>query len=186
MARSPRLSATSRHMVVAMLVLLIPVIGITVLFTRTPEPVVTDVAYAPIAQRAAVEADYPLLAPAQLADGWVCTKAEWLPAGTSGRADPVIGDTWSMAFLNPDRMYVGLDQRVEAPEDFIASRTQDGVPDGASTVAGETWVRYVSGDGGTHALVLVDAAGEGPVTVVSGDLPYADLESFAATLEPVA
>lgn len=182
MARSPRLSATSTHMVVAMLVLLIPVIGITVMFTNNPQPPIPDVAYAPIAERAQEESGFPLLAPASLPEGWVCTKAEWLPAGTPGRADPVIGDTWSMAFLNPGQMYIGLDQRAEAPELFIEDRTREGTPDGSSTVDGAAWVRYLSSDGVTRSLVLVDET----VTVVSGDLPYSDLESFAATLEPVA
>lgn len=180
MAASPRLSASSTHMVVAMLVLLIPVIGITVLFTRDPEPVVPDVPYGPIAERAAAESDFELLAPPDLPDGWACTKAEWLPAGTPGRAEAVIGDTWSMAFLTPERMYIGLDQRSEAPEEFIERRTQDGVPDGAATINGAPWVRYLSADGQTRSLVH---AGE-PVTVVTGDLPYDQLELFAAILAP--
>ncbi|MFV0451740.1 MAG: DUF4245 family protein, partial [Propioniciclava sp.] len=123
MAQSARLRSTSTHMVVAMVVLLIPVIGITVLFTRDPEPTIPDVAYLPIAERAAADAEFSVLAPAELPEGWVCTEADWYPAGTAGRAEPVIGDTWSMSFLNADRMYLGLDQRVEAPEEFISRRT---------------------------------------------------------------
>lgn len=178
MAASPRLSASSTHMLVAMLVLLIPVIAVTVMFTHNPEPSVPEVAYGPIAERAQTEADYPLAAPSTLPDGWVCTKAEWLPAGTPGRAEPVIGDTWSMAFLTPERMYIGLDQRAEAPEEFINARTQEGVVDGSITIAGEPWVRYLAPNGITRSLVHVGVQ----VTVVSGDLPYDQLESFAATL----
>ncbi|MFV0407602.1 MAG: DUF4245 domain-containing protein [Propioniciclava sp.] len=182
MARSARLSSTSTHMIVAMLVLLVPVIGITVLFTREPAPTIPDIPYPVAAERAAAQAEFVLRTPSELPDGWVCTKADWLPAGTPGRAEPVVGDTWTMAFLTPEQMYIGLDQRVAAPERFIDQRTRDGVPDGTAQVAGESWVRYLSADGVTRSLV---SSGD-VVTVVSGDLPYADLEAFVGLLVPVA
>ena len=180
MAQTSRRSASGTQMIVALLVLLVPILGISFAFTRNPDPQVPSVAYAPVAARAATASEYVVYAPATLPAGWTCTSAQWLPAGASGQAKAVVGDTWSMAFLTPERRYVGLDQRAAAPDAFVTERTREGSQDGASTAAGLDWTRYVSDDGRTRSLVHVDDS----VVVVSGDLPYADLEAFAATLAP--
>lgn len=181
MAPPARARATGSNMVVALLVLLVPVIGIVAYFTRDPAPVVPVVAYEPIAERAAAASGYALYAPVNLPEGWRCTKASFLRAGASGQAEAVIGDTWSLAFLTPQDRYIGLDQRAAAPEQFIEKRTRDGEPDGASQVTGQEWTRYVSADGRTRSLVWTDDS----VVVVSGDLPYEALEAFVGTLVPV-
>lgn len=177
---------TAIHMVVAMVVLLLPVVGITAWFTRYPaEPVVQAVDYLPVAEQAAREGAFAPLVPKNLPEGWVCTRASWTPAGRPGTDGvPVAGDTWQLGFLSPGEMYVGVSQRGgdAPPEPFVFERTREGSPDGTSVVDGGTWTRYVSEDGRTRSLVTTDDV----VTVVSGDLPYEALDAFAATLVPVS
>lgn len=183
MARRAR-NQTVIHMIVAMLVLLVPVLVIMALFTRTPEPPVQAVDYKPVAQQAAREATYPVLVPQNLPEGWTPTRARWTPKGKTGvGADPVPGDTWQLGFLSPSQTYVALDQRDVAPEMFVNDVSRDGKPDGESTVAGKRWQRYLSNDKRTRSIV--DRAGD-QVAIVSGDVPYEALEAFASTLGPVS
>ncbi|WP_232549637.1 DUF4245 domain-containing protein [Propioniciclava soli] len=180
-AGNARANATGMSMVVALLVLLVPVVLISLVFTRNPEPPIPVVAYEPVAERAAEASAFTIWAPTNLPEGWRCTQASWLPAGTAGRAEAVVGDTWSLAFLTPDDRYIGLDQRAAAPELFVEERTREGAPDGESVVSGRAWTRYLSDDGRTRSLVRADDS----VVVVSADLPYEALEAFAGTLAPV-
>ena len=178
-----RPNPTVLHMLVAMAVLFVPVVLITQLFTRTPEPPVTAIDWRPVAQQAASEADYEVLAPANLPEGWVATRARYVPTGGPLLGgDPAIGDTVQLGFLSPEQRYIGLDQRDVAPEQFVASVTRNGRAEGSTDAVGRTWLRMVSEDGRTRALV---SQGEDAVTIVSGDLPYEVLEAFVTTLEPV-
>lgn len=183
MARSPR-NSSAVHMLVAMLVLLVPVVGLTWMFTRDPQPQVAAIEYRPVAEQAAAEASYPVLVPANLPDGWVATRARWTPTGRPGvGGDPVPGDTWQLGFLSPQETYLALDQRDAAVEPFVADVTRSGRADGESAVAGRAWQRYTSSDGRTRSLVLRE---DEDVAIVSGDVPYEALEAFASTLAPVA
>lgn len=178
-----RRNATVLHMLVAMAVLFIPVILITQLFTRNPEPPVTAIDWQPVAQQAASESEYEVLAPASLPEGWIATRARFIPTGQPVfGGDPAVGDTFQLGFLSPEQRYVGLDQRDVAPEQLIATVTRNGRPDGTIEAQGRTWERMVSDDGRTRSLV---STREGAVTIVSGDLPYEALSAFATTLEPV-
>ena len=172
------------HMLVAMVVLFIPVILVTQVFTRDPEPPIKALDWQPVAARAAAEASYEVLAPTNLPEGWVATRARFTGIGKPLLGgDPAPGDTFQLGFLSPERRYFALDQRDVAPEPFVTAVTRQGRPDGESDVGGQPWVRYVSEDGRTRSLVV---QGEDVATVVSGDLPYEALEAFATTLEPVA
>lgn len=182
MAR-PRRNATVIQMIVAMLVIFVPVIAITRLFTIDPEPAINVVDYRPLAEVAAAEASFPVLAPENLPEGWISTRARWIPAGQRGvGGDPVPADTWQLGFLSPEQTYIGLDQRGPATSVFVDEVTRRGKAEGASDVAGRSWARYVSEDGRTRSLV--DAKDE-VTTIVSGDLPFEALEAFAWTLAPV-
>lgn len=176
----PRPNPPALHMLVALVVLLVPVLVIVGWFQRLPEPPVTPVDPAPVIARAASESPYPIAAPANLPQGWVATRARWTPKGEEGiDRQPVPGNTFQLGYLTPDRMYVALDQRDEQPVTFTAAVTREGRAEGAATVAGAEWARYVSADGRTRSLVR---AAPDHVTIVSGDLPYGALEAFAGTL----
>ncbi len=178
-----RRTSTVVHMLVAMLVLFVPVVLLTQFFTRNPEPPVTALDWKPVADAAAREASYEVLAPVNLPDGWVATRARFTEAGQPVLAgDPAPGDTFQLGFLSPEGRYFGLDQRDAAPDAFVRTVTRQGRPDGESSAAGRSWTRYVSEDGRTRSLVELR---EGAATIVSADLPHEALEAFASTLEPV-
>lgn len=181
MARQPR-NATVLHMIVAMALLLVPVVGAVWFFTQDPEPPIAAVDPRPVAEQAAAAASYEVLAPQNLPEGWVTTRARFTPAGSPlVGGDPAPGDTFGLGFLTPGRTYVALDQRDVAPEPFVVDVSRGGRAEGESVVGERTWVRYVSDDGRTRSLVHRGDA----VTIVSGDLPYEALEAFASTLVPV-
>lgn len=167
------------HLLVAMVVVLVPVFLIVAWFTRIPEPQPNVVDARPVVA-AAREAGYPVLAPAELPDGWVATRARWTPRGQAGlNREPVPGNTIALGFLSPERQYFAIDQRDALPELLVRDVTRDGRADGESRVGDVTWTRYVSQDRRTRALVRLDAD---HATIVSGDVRDDQLEAFTATL----
>lgn len=166
-------------MIVALGVLLLPILMISWWFTRVPEPAPTRVDWAPIAT-AASASPYRIAVPQALPDTWTCVRARWTAKGDPGiDGKPVPGNTWQLGLLTPDRRYLGLDQRDERPEELLAEVTRDGRADGDSVVAGARWQRWISPDARTRTLAIT---GDGSTLVLSGDVPYAELEAFAATL----
>jgi hypothetical protein len=100
-------------------------------------------------------------------------------AGSAGRAPGLAGDQGQLGFLDSTDTYVELDQGDLQGPDLVADKTRKGLPDGQSAVQGQLWERRISEDERTRSLVLASPA---LTTIVTGDLPYGDLESFAATL----
>lgn len=179
MAR-PRTHSTVTHMVIAMAVVLVPIALISWFFTRLPEPLVNVVDPTPVVALARTEATFPVLAPTNLPQGWVATRARWTPEGAPLlNREPAVANTWQLGYLTPQQMYIGLDQRDRLPDLLVGEVTRGGRAAGESSVAGVTWQRYTSADGRTNSLVRRD---EQVATVVSGDLPYEALEAFAGTL----
>ncbi len=177
---SKRANATARDMIVALLVLLVPIVAITVFFTRTPDPQPTRVDWVPLAAAGEVASPYRLAIPEGLPDTWTCVRARWTAKGDPGlNGDPVPGNTWQLGFLSPEQRYLGLDQRDDAAASLVADVTQDGRRDGTSALGGASWERWISPDGRTRALVITEG---GSTLVLSGDVPYAALEAFATTL----
>ena len=169
-----------RHMVMAMAVLVVPVLVISWWFTRIPEPPITAVDWQGAASQARAAAVFPVWTPRNLPDSWIAVRARWTPKGEPGiDGRPVVGNTWQLGFLGPDRRYLGVDQRDQAREQLVDKVTRQSSADGSSSVLQREWQRRVSRDGRTRSLVLED---DGSVVVVSGDVPYAQLEAFAATL----
>ena len=66
---------------------------------------------------------------------------------------PAIGNTLQLGFLNPDQIYIGLDERDADPQGLIRDATRGGTADGESQLGGEPWQRFVSDDDRTRALV---------------------------------
>lgn len=179
MAR-PRTPTTVLNMVIAMLVVLIPIALITWFFTKLPEPQPNVVDPTVLIAEARREAPYPVLAPANLPEGWVATRARWTPEGQPLlNQDAAVGNTWQLGYLTPQRMYIGLDQRDRLPDKFIDEVTRGGRQVGTSSLAGVEWLRFTSTDGRTNGLVQ---RGDAAVTVITGDLPFEALEAFAGTL----
>ncbi len=177
-ARRP--SPTVPQMLAAVAALLIPVVLIYLWFSRIPEPKATAVDWQPVVAQARAEAPFPVLAPKDLPDTWTAVRARWTPQGEPGLDQkPAIGNTLQLGFLNPDQIYIGLDERDADPQGLIRDATRGGTADGESQLGGEPWQRFVSDDDRTRALVR---SGPDSAVVISGDLPYEALEAFATTL----
>lgn len=163
-----------------MAVILVPVVLITIFFTRPTETPVRVVDYQPILARARAQAPFEVLAPQNLPATWRPTVAQWTRQGEPYLDEAAsIRNRWKLGYLAPEDVYVEVTQGDVQPQQFVGDVTRDGVPDGASTVAGRSWERRVSPDERTRSLVL---GGPTVTTVVVGDSPYEALEAFAATL----
>lgn len=180
MAQANRV-ASPGDMIRSLALILIPLVIITALFTDLPEDrPVTEVDWRPVLATARRDAPFPVLAPTNLPAGWRATKAEWVKVGEPALGgQPSVRNLWQLGFLNPDGVFIGLDQGDLYAEDLVEQQTRAGTRDGQSTVAGQVWQRLVSPDGRTRSLVRQDAK---VTSIVSGDLPYAALEAYAATL----
>ena len=180
MARVSSKIATTGDMVRSLAVILIPVVIITYFFTRTPDAPVKTVEWTPVLAQARSQAPFEVLAPRAVPQDWRATKASWVARGKPGlNGDPSPRNLWQLGFLDSTDTYLELDQGDQPGPDFIADQTRDGLPDGQSTVQDQVWERRISADERTRSLVLsTDAL----TTIVSGDLPYAELESFVTTL----
>lgn len=165
-------------------VLIIPIVLITWIFTRTPDaPPAEQIDWRPVAAQAAEEAPFAVVAPRAVPETWVAQRVRWTPVGQPGlNGEPAPGDTWQLGFVDDRPMYFGLDQSNAPAGPFIAGATRDGRVTGESSVSGRTWQRYSSSDDRTHALVLTEPDS---TIIVSGDVDFGELESFAATLSPV-
>ena len=170
-------------MIRSLAVILLPILVITVLFTRNlADHPVTVVDWRPVLAQARQQAPYPVLAPTNLPDTWRATRVTWVKRGEPYlNGEPAVRNTWQLGFLAPGDVYVELDQGDGLPEEMIKDDTRAGLPDGTSTVSGQTWDRLVSSDDRTRSLVLRSAK---VATIVVGDTSYEALESYAVTLSP--
>jgi len=175
-AEGRRRTATTGDLVRSLLLIIVPILIITFVFTRnTGDHPVEAVDVGPVLGQARQQAPYPVLAPAALPPEWVPTRVSWEPDGHDG-APP--RELWQVGYLSPDRIYFGLSQSPDS-DDLITAQTRDGLPDGTSTVVDTTWERRLSPDGRTRSLVRV---GDEVTTVIVADTDYAALEAFAGTL----
>ncbi len=174
--REKKRPASAGDMVRSLLVIIVPLLIISFLFTRTlGDHPVEAIEVAPTLAQARDEAPYPVLAPVNLPEAWVPTRVAWEPEGYEG-APP--RQHWQVGYLSPEQIYFAVNQSPD-PDLLIPAQTRDGVPDGSSTVAGVAWERRVSADGRTRSLVRATR----PVTtVIVADADYAALEAFAGTL----
>ena len=175
--------ATPGDMIRSLAVILIPLVIIAALFTNVPEDKpVAEVDWRPVLTTARREAPFPVLAPTNLPEGWRATQVEWVQKGEPYRdGQPSVRNLWSLGFLTPDQVFIGLDQGDGPPDDLIEDQTRDGTGDGQSTVDGQTWERRLSPDERTRSLVRTEPK---VTSIVSGDLPYEALEAYASTLAP--
>lgn len=175
-------NARPSDMLISLAVLLVPVVLISWFFTRTPEPKAQPVDWRPVLADARSRSPYPVLAPENLPDTWVVTKARWAAVGqTSVNQQPAPGNTWELGVMTPDQMYVSLTQRDAAGEPLVSDLSGGGYLDGTSTVGGVTWKRVLSPSGRTRVIYRTEGA---VTTVVAGDVAYEGLDAFASTLKP--
>ena len=160
-------------MIGAMVVLLLAV-GAFVLFRDVvrddPADPVQAVDYVGPAEYARTVADFDLLSPRDLPEGWIATSVRFTPGEEQA---------WHLGCLTDERHYVGLEQE-DRPvsgmvEDYV---DEDAVQGDDVEVAGQTWETW--SDAGED-LALVNDSG-GVTTLVVGRVPQETLEAFVATL----
>jgi hypothetical protein len=168
-------------MVRSLAFLLIPVIAITYFFTRTPDgPTIRPLDWTPVLAQARDQAPFPVLAPRAVPDTWRATQVRWVPEGRPYlNGDPSPRNLWELGFLDADDTYIELIQGDLEAQDLVQDKTREGLQDGTSDVAGAAWERRTSEDERTRSLVRT---ADGVTAIVVGDVPYPELESFAATL----
>ena len=182
MARAQK-RQTPGDMIRSLAVILLPVLLLSLLFTRNLDDApVTVVDWRPVLAQAREQSPYPVLAPVSLPPEWRATQVRWVKQGEpylDGAA--AVRNTWQLGFLAPDDTYIALNQGDARPEDFVSDQSRKGLSDGKSTIEGKTWQRLWTEDGRTRSLVLQTPQ---VTTVVVGDTSYEALESYVTTLRP--
>lgn len=151
-------------LVIALIILVI--YGIGKLFTTDPGDPVKPIDYAQVVAQARPAADFELLAPSSLPQGW---------KATSARFDP---NSWHLGVLTSDETYLGLEQVKTSPAKAVDRFADGSRPAGTADIAGSTWdVRK----GPDNRITFVRTE-SGLTTLVNGTAPRAVVERYVASL----
>lgn len=161
-------------MVGAMVVLVAAVVGwvgFRSVVGDDPDDPVDSVAYADDVPAARDAADFALVAPPRLPEGWRATTVRF-----TDRPD----QHWHLGVLTDEGEYVGLEQGDDSVEDMVEQYVDaDATPGDPVDVAGTPWTTYSdSGDD----LALVRREGDTTTLVVGSGVPRSELVDYAATL----
>lgn len=167
-----RYQRSAAGMVGAMLVLL-AVIAAFVVFRdinrNDPKSPVRQVEYEQTLSYARDQADFPLLAPESLPEGWRATSVEFVPEPTR----------WHLGILTDEDRYVGLEQSRGSVDNMVETYVdRDAVRGKQVQVAGEEWRTWTDGRGDT-ALTRVEG---GVTTLVVGTPELEELVDFVESL----
>jgi hypothetical protein len=160
-------------MVGAMIVLVL-VVALFVAFraiNRTqPENTVDAVDYSRPAEFAREQARFPLLAPAELPEGWRATSVRF----TNGR-----DQAWHVGFLTGSDQYVGLEQADAPAENLVEEHVDENATEGSPvTIDGDEWQSWTDEGGDTALVRETDAV----TTLVVGTVDQETLVEFVHTL----
>lgn len=156
------------------LALVLGVVAVVVIFAFRPQPeAVKVIDPGPELSLARAQADYPVLYPAALPDGWRPTSARWQPTEASA-PEPA----WHVGYVTPGDAYAQVGQSATTSPRYVVEQTAQGrIVD----TTGE-WQRY---DNGKDRRSLV-AIRSGITIVVSGTAEWDVLIDLADRLSPTA
>lgn len=167
-----RLRQTVRDMVLSLVVVL-GAIGVILAITWRPSPdPVRVIDPGPVLAAARAQAPYPVLYPADLADGWRPTSARWEITPTS-TPDPA----WHLGLVTPHEEYAQVGQTASANTAYVTEQVGRSAPTGEW----EGWQRYESS--GQRALLRIS---DGVTIVVSGTASWQTLELLTQRLSATA
>jgi hypothetical protein len=171
--RPGRYQRSFAGMLGAMLVLVL-VVGAFVVFRETtrdePANPVEAVDFKRPAQFARDEADFALVAPQKLPEGWMATSVRF----TQGDEQ-----AWHLGMLTDERRYIGLEQSNRTVDDMVEDFVDEEAEQGEDiTVDGETWESYT--DAGDDLALVRES--DDVTTVVVGRVSQETLEELIATL----
>ncbi|GAB3687279.1 DUF4245 domain-containing protein [Nocardiopsis oceani] len=155
--------AISLGIVVGILLLMAFVVS-----TRSDENI-PSVEYRPDVEVLRDAADYPVVAPEGLPEGWV---------PTSSTLDVTGPTEWSLGFATPEDSHAMLTQSDGEPEGVVADRAQDADPVGMVLVAGEEWEHL---EGEDWSLIVLRE--EDRTLVISGSTTLDEFAVLAEHLE---
>ena len=160
-------------MIGAMVVLLL-VVGAFVVFRdvnrNAPEDPAQAVDFERPAQYARTAADFPLLAPDQLPEGWIATSVSF---------DEVRRQAWHLGTLTDEQRYVGLEQAQRPVESMVEDYVDEEATQGDDvTIDGVVWQTWTD-EGDDLALVR---QAEDVTTLLVGRVPQETLEELLDSL----
>jgi hypothetical protein len=116
------------------------------------------------------EADFDLLAPDELPDGWIATSVRFTRGEEQG---------WHLGLLTDEERYVGLEQSPRPATDVVEEFVDEEATEGDEvTVGGESWQSWTDAE---DDLALVREDGD-VTTLVVGRVQQETLEELIATL----
>lgn len=169
-----RYQRSAGGMVGAMGVLVLLVVawlGFKTLTTEDPASPVRVVDYAQVVAPARKAADFALVAPPSLPQGWRATTVSFTDQSPQ---------RWHLGVLTDQDRYVGLEQSDRSVRSMLEEYVDDEPTRGAAVdVAGRRWSTYTD-SGGDRALVRRE--GRTTTLVVGHEVPRGELVSYAAGL----
>ncbi|GAA4749173.1 hypothetical protein GCM10023328_34700 [Modestobacter marinus] len=170
-------SANMIRSLLPLLVICLVIVGITALRQNPSDPV-RDVDPTSAQRAAAERADYALLVPTDLPDGWRPTSVR-TNAGSVRAGDAV---TLEIGWFTPGEEYAGYVVSDDPAASAVADVLEGATADGSEQVGGQTWERLDTQRGET-ALTRVE---DGATLVVTGSATEEELATLAGSLEPYA
>jgi hypothetical protein len=140
--------------------------GIGLFFTVTPETPVETVDYAEAVESARPVAEFPLLAPESLPDGWRATSARFEPS------------SWHLGVLTDDDEYIGLEQVTSGAAAAVSRFAEGSEAAGDVEIDGETWQRRTGPKGRTTLVREAD----GVTTLINASAPFEEVERYVSSL----
>jgi len=175
--RKPRGRETAYDMVLSMGAVLASVAIILVITHRQHEQVMPPVDYAGAVALAQTQTQLAIKVPTPLPSGYVVTSARFEPESYGASRDV----RWYLGYRTPAEEYVSLWQSTGPSARVVAGATDGGVCQGTLFIQRARWQICVKQKPLNRALVRVDGS---VTTVVSGTAPFAELQTFAGTLQP--
>ncbi|WP_100501768.1 DUF4245 domain-containing protein [Geodermatophilus chilensis] len=179
----PAIERTNRMSAANMLRSLVPLVLICLAlvgwmtFRQSGVDPVREVDPASTVQLAAARAGYPVVAPADLPDGYRPTSAR-TDAGEAEAGDPV---TLEIGYLTPSAEYAGFvvsdDARADAVDAVLAGAQQQ---EGTVDLGGQAWTRGTTERGET----VLSRTADGVTVLVTGSASDAELETVAGSVRP--
>jgi Protein of unknown function (DUF4245) len=156
---------------VVLVVLVLVWVGVQTLRSDAPASAVRTVDYTSSVGPARKAADFDLVAPPRLPQGWHATTVTFT-------GDP--GAHWHLGVLTDKSRYVGLEQGDESVRSMVQEYVDESATRGQQIeVAGQPWSTYTDSGGD---LALVRRQGRTTTLVIGHDVPRSDLVSYTASL----
>ena len=166
---------TVRDMLLSLAVVLAVVVVIYVFTRPTGDEAVKVVDPASTISSAEAAADYDLVAPRDLADGWRTTSATF---DTEGEVEGATETELRLGYVTPSDEFALYVQSDAAYDDVLKEELRNPEQTGTETIAGEEWERYLTrGD----EIALVHRHPDSTL-VVTGNAPLEELTELAASL----